>query len=976
MTAQTGLDPALVESLLTDQRLLSVPVPPGARQSLLSAFAAVGERGLTASFFDSVNGSGTSLGTATFTAPDTGLKDKQGQPLKPNLAKSARFAGYLEVTTPGAYRFFVAFDKTGAEAELRFEHLDHLPGPFLTGVATRDKPEIGGAPDKYLELKPGVLYRFSFDVKNLSGGDVRLLVQAEALPKGSLSRLTLYPEAAVERAARALVLLRKVLQLAQGLNLNEREARYLLTHPADFGNLDLSGLPTRAGDDTPAGSQTLFVRFLRLAGYARLKREVAGGTDDLIHIFETTNIEEAYALLAKLMRREEATVKATARSLFVAPRFADELTVGRLWEALQVVGRFGVPVAAIVNWTRIVGAAATSDQRFAIARDLKEAIKARFETETWQHVAQPIFDKLRQRQRDALVAYVMHRHGFARLEQLYEYFLIDPGMEPVVQTSRIRLAISSVQLFTQRCLLNLEPEVHPSAVNSKQWEWMKRYRVWEANRKIFLFPENWLEPEFRDDKTHLFSELEGALFQGDVSGDMVEDAFLNYLRKLDEIARLDLLAMHLEDSPDPSLRTLHVIGRTHSGPYKYFYRRYAHQMWTPWEPISAQVEGVHLAPVVWRDRLYLFWVTFMEKAKPQGAVSVNPTRTITLPPLETEMEAQLHWSEYLEGEWHTPESGELNPPESQKLRASSADPRTVFIYVSKEPYEDGEERGVFINLSWPFGQAFYLAGRNSVPERRLLNPPPADPYSAWGPNAARYSGSGKLDVSFYWRVTTGPGTSDWEYETQSILREGRSYTLLPCDNDITLASHEIAMLVKPGFYQDNENTLFMEPTVIERTIDEWRGWVGPTRKEPGLRWPIVVLIPDVAVKDFFPVDPGDQFERPEFNENSLLQPREERDWLRNPSTGFVFGNEVIGPSGRAGMRVLSPDERAGGGTLVDLRTAPDSARSNAAFTTGDNTLQRDGLTLTGGGLNIVGSGGLTSITLQNLNNSFGSGGTS
>jgi SpoVK/Ycf46/Vps4 family AAA+-type ATPase len=27
------------------------------------------------------------------------------------------------------------------------------------------------------------------------------------------------------------------------------------------------------------------------------------------------------------------------------------------------------------------------------------------------------------------------------------------------------------------------------------WEWSKRYRVWEANRKEFLYPENWLEPE-------------------------------------------------------------------------------------------------------------------------------------------------------------------------------------------------------------------------------------------------------------------------------------------------------------------------------------------------------------------------------------------------------------------------------------------------------------------------------------------------
>ena len=30
-----------------------------------------------------------------------------------------------------------------------------------------------------------------------------------------------------------------------------------------------------------------------------------------------------------------------------------------------------------------------------------------------------------------------------------------------------------------------------------EWEWPKRYRVWDANRKIFLYPENWIEPELR-----------------------------------------------------------------------------------------------------------------------------------------------------------------------------------------------------------------------------------------------------------------------------------------------------------------------------------------------------------------------------------------------------------------------------------------------------------------------------------------------
>jgi len=30
-----------------------------------------------------------------------------------------------------------------------------------------------------------------------------------------------------------------------------------------------------------------------------------------------------------------------------------------------------------------------------------------------------------------------------------------------------------------------------------RWSWLKRYRVWDANRKVFLYPENWLEPDLR-----------------------------------------------------------------------------------------------------------------------------------------------------------------------------------------------------------------------------------------------------------------------------------------------------------------------------------------------------------------------------------------------------------------------------------------------------------------------------------------------
>jgi SpoVK/Ycf46/Vps4 family AAA+-type ATPase len=53
-----------------------------------------------------------------------------------------------------------------------------------------------------------------------------------------------------------------------------------------------------------------------------------------------------------------------------------------------------------------------------------------------------------------------------------------------------------------------------------KWEWRKRYRVWEANRKVFLYPENWIEPELRSPLAGfgaLAAELDRGLFQVDLS---------------------------------------------------------------------------------------------------------------------------------------------------------------------------------------------------------------------------------------------------------------------------------------------------------------------------------------------------------------------------------------------------------------------------------------------------------------------------
>jgi hypothetical protein len=990
MTAQSAAEPSLVERLVTDARLIGETGPAGAVVPLLQSLVDIGEPGVSVTFFASTDGTGAPLSTAVIPSADTGLKDSQGNPVRPAAARSALLDMYVEVPASGAYRFFILVDRQATSAELRFEH---LPSPVLvTGVAASDNAVFGTNPAEFVELKAGVPYRVTLNVRNIGTGNARLLVQGETLPRDSVAQLLLYPQTALVRAERTIQRLTKSLQLIGALGLSEREVSYVTTHAAAFGGVDLKALPARAEDDSVNGAQGLFAWFLRLAVYARLKRELAPGTDDLIGIFEANgagDIERVYGLLATVMRRDATVVKATARALWAAPSFDSEKPLARLVVALQIVERFGVPVASLVEWTRIVAASTTPDARFAIARDLKETVKARFDGEAWQRVAQPIFDKLRQRQRDALVAYIMQQARFDRIEQLYEYFLIDPAMEPVVQTSRIRLAIASVQLFVQRCLLNLEKDVHPTAIiNAEHWEWMKRYRVWEANRKIFLFPENWLEPEFRDDKTHLYAELEGLLLQGDLSRDLVEDAFLTYLRKLEQLARLQIVAMHLEDNADPARNTLHVFGRTYSDPHDYYYRRYVHQAWTPWEPVAAKIEGNHLAPVFWRGRPYLFWVTFVEQPAPNTALrgpkdnnnNEKKVTDITLSQLSSSMgavnasvrvEVRLHWTEYVNGEW----SGQEEAVAGTVRLNSPFVPNNVFVHVSKEPYENGEERGVIIHLHGAINLAFRLAGRNSLPESDNPGPIPVIPFVHDSRHALGAYYRSTFAVTLRERVSTDPSKSTPAGD-QTILSHIRRFSLVPCDNEITLgvvdpatiggdnpqavatlingSLAEIEALLKPVFYQDNATTLFVEPFVTERTLEGWDEWVTRTpTADP--RWDDDDWFEDVVIEPKIPrdIDPP-----PDVDPESLILPTPREDWLVNPKTALVFDGALIHTTGRtsfemqpaiygesrAGDVLAHPASDAGAGTVI-VSTDRENTRLREAF--GGS-----------GVVTIVGSGGL------------------
>ena len=270
----------------------------------------------------------------------------------------------------------------------------------------------------------------------------------------------------------------------------------------------------------------------------------------------------------------------------------------------------------------------------------------------------PLRDLLRERQRASLVSYLVVRPDAAKGQHwidkdgLYEHFLIDVEMSPCQLTSRIKQATCSAQLFVQRCLMHLETDVDASsAVDSRwsEWTWMKTYRVWEANRKVFLYPENWIEPELRDDKSPFFKELENELMQKDATPDNIEDAFLHYLESLDAVARLDVRGMYheLEKDSTGAVATdiLHVFARTQNPPHIYYYRqRVDGWRWTAWEKLDVDIEGDHLIPIIWERRLHLIWPIFDLRAMPKAVTMPATGSSMSAP--QQYLAVRLAWTEY------------------------------------------------------------------------------------------------------------------------------------------------------------------------------------------------------------------------------------------------------------------------------------------------------------------------------------------
>ena len=461
----------------------------------------------------------------------------------------------------------------------------------------------------------------------------------------------------------ALRLLHKLLPLSESLNLSTPELAWLREHSSDLGWLRLDDIPYQEGQVFVSHAD--WERLTRALSLFTTYKPVSNPADPAVpvslagtleHLLPTsgTSQNEWLGSLALLTGYDRQTLgELDARFGWSAPNldaWRQPGTWERMARCMADLRKIGATVTDAATFIR-------PDLTNEATSALRIALKTRYDDTIWLTTLGEICDALRPQKRNALVTYLLANPPAEHPEwrtptDLYEHFLIDVQMESKMPSSRIVQAHGAIQLFVERSRMGLEPETAAdfSDVGWEQWKWMRNYRVWEANRKVFLYPENWIEPELLDSKSFLFEDLENALLQNEVNEFTAEDAFIRYLEGLDDISFLEVVTAYYQED----IKTMHIFARTKGGdPAEYYYRRLEwERFWTPWEKVDLDITSDSLLAFARNNRLHLAWPIFSEEANPDQNVTVpEGGDVVTTKRPEKRLKIQLAVSEFANGMW-------------------------------------------------------------------------------------------------------------------------------------------------------------------------------------------------------------------------------------------------------------------------------------------------------------------------------------
>ena len=469
----------------------------------------------------------------------------------------------------------------------------------------------------------------------------------------------------------AVQLYDKAALVADRLTLTKDDLTWLIANSGTYGGLPFAQLPVQTPTDPTSPSDlsldvllntVLLVKLNRLFRAAPLGATTAT-LFDLIQTSGTTLADETAARSALSVitgwANDDITAFASALELVFPGDYRQPATYEslRFLEAMATNARLSGEQLA--SWGLVPSNESDARSKAAAAQS---ALKATYpDNDKWLAFAPTLMDPLREHRANALQAYLIGRRRrpphdtllYPDTVALFDHFLIDTQMSSCELTTRVVQAYVAVQIFVERCLMGVQNGVAVDLAADdtwSEWKWMKRYRIWEANRKVFLYPENWLDEGLRPDQSEIFQQFTQEVRQNENTLDHLETVAQNYVERLEELSHLVVTGTFLDGT------TMHVVACSPSDPPQFYYRSRVDGVWSGWGKIPFVVKQHELVPAVCNHRTCLFWLDVRLQNEPQQEISA-PQQSSTPPSQDAARYASiaLHFSVLRAGAWSPPQ---------------------------------------------------------------------------------------------------------------------------------------------------------------------------------------------------------------------------------------------------------------------------------------------------------------------------------
>lgn len=461
----------------------------------------------------------------------------------------------------------------------------------------------------------------------------------------------------------AMQLLDKVRVIVQKLHLVNADLSWLVNNAATYGGLDFTQLPVKntqpALGSAPLMATVLLVKLARLFTSAPPAAAIQSLYDVISGVQTGTLVNEAstQAALSTITGWSLADIVSFTSALGV--QFTADYMLPSTYDSLRTLSAMIAATsgkasgAQLVTWAAVPADETTGESMAASALSV---LKSRYSNPDWLAAAPAVMDPLREHRSAALQDYLVGNgdhagNTFADVNALFDYFLIDTQMSSCEVTTRVVQAYIAVQIFVERCRMNLEAplvQINPTDDAWEWWKWMKRYRIWEAAREVFLYPENWLIESQRPTRTEIYRKLEQDVHQNEYTSDNFETVSLNYLDGLENVAHLHITGT----CKDPSTGAIHVVGRGHSDPPRFYYRTFQNRVWGGWIHIPLDIKAHQVIPAVYGGRLCLFWPEIKVQNEPhQNLPAAQPSSNPPSQESSKYISITLHFSIYRNNSW-------------------------------------------------------------------------------------------------------------------------------------------------------------------------------------------------------------------------------------------------------------------------------------------------------------------------------------